>query len=233
MPNPNNIFEKESQRPNWGDALEKEHISDSYRKLFGFVESEYKTQTVYPPFSDIMRAMALTSLADVKCVILGQDPYHEPNQAMGLAFSVHAGTPVPRSLQNIYKELQTEYGYDVPCNGDLRPWAQQGVLLLNAVLTVRAHQPASHASKGWEAYTDNILSVLNMQDRPIVYLLWGNFAKSKKALLDNPKHLILESTHPSPFSASYGFFGCGHFKTCNAFLEKNGILPIDWQIKDE
>lgn len=233
MPNPNNNTEKENQRRAWHDALANEHASPQYKQLFDFVASEYKTQTVYPPFSDIMRAMSLTELTDVKCVIIGQDPYHEPNQAMGLAFSVHTGTPVPRSLQNIYKELHAEYGYDVPVNGDLRPWATQGVLLLNAILTVRAHQPASHAGKGWEQYTDNILSVLNKQDQPIVYMLWGNFAKTKKTLLDNPKHLILESTHPSPFSASYGFFGCGHFKTCNAFLEKNGILPIDWQIKNK
>lgn len=223
MPKPNN----------WSEALAGMHASDEYRRLFQFVTEEYKTQTVYPPFNEVMSALALTEIQNVKCVILGQDPYHEPNQAMGLAFSVHQETPIPRSLQNIYKELQNEYGYKIPSTGDLRPWAEQGVLLLNAILTVRAHQPASHAGKGWEQYTDNILSILNEQDQPIVYILWGNFAKTKKTLLTNPNHLILESTHPSPFSANYGFFGSGHFKACNTFLQKNGVPPIDWQIQTD
>lgn len=217
---------------NWASELAVEHSKPYYKELFDFVENEYNTKTIYPPKDKIMNATALTPLDNVKCVILGQDPYHEPNQAMRLAFSVNKNVAIPRSLQNIYKELHDELGCYIPNNGDLTYWAEQGVLLLNSVLTVQAGKAASHSNHGWEQYTDSILSIVNKQNRPIVYMLWGNFAKSKKPLLTNPNHLILESTHPSPFSAGYGFFGCGHFKKCNDFLVKNNLSPIDWQISN-
>lgn len=214
----------------WNEALAQEHAKPYYKELYNFVQEEYKTNTVYPPQNKILNALSTTPLENVKCVILGQDPYHGPNQAMGLSFSVNKDVAIPKSLQNIYKELHDELGCYIPDNGDLTPWARQGVLLLNAVLTVRAGQPTSHSKKGWEQYTDAMLKIVNEQDRPIVYMLWGNFAKSKAEFLNNPKHLILKTTHPSPFSAAYGFFGCGHFAKCNEFLKKNGMTPIDWQI---
>lgn len=214
----------------WNEALAQEHAKPYYKELYNFVQEEYKTNTVYPPQNKILNALSTTPLENVKCVILGQDPYHGPNQAMGLSFSVNKDVAIPKSLQNIYKELHDELGCYIPDNGDLTPWARQGVLLLNTVLTVRAGQPTSHSKKGWEQYTDAMLKILNEQDRPIVYMLWGNFAKSKAEFLNNPKHLILKTTHPSPFSAAYGFFGCGHFAKCNEFLKKNGMTPIDWQI---
>lgn len=217
---------------NWETELATEHSKPYYKELFEFVESEYATKTIYPPKDKIMNATATTPLDAIKCVILGQDPYHEPNQAMGLAFSVNKNVSIPRSLQNIYKELNSELGCYIPNNGDLTYWAEQGVLLLNSVLTVQAGKAASHQNKGWEQYTDAILSIVNKQNRPIVYMLWGNFAKSKKSLLTNPNHLILETSHPSPYSAGYGFFGCGHFKKCNEFLEANNLSPIDWQISN-
>lgn len=215
---------------NWEKLNAEEQQKDYYHKLYDFVTNEYKNNTCYPPFDKILNALNLTPYENVKCVILGQDPYHEPNQAMGLSFSVAPGVAIPRSLQNIYKELKYELGCYIPNNGDLTKWAKQGVLLLNSVLTVRAHDAASHSGQGWETYTDAILSELNKKDTPVVFLLWGNFAKSKRSLITNPKHLILEATHPSPFSASSGFFGCNHFSKCNDFLTKNGMTPIDWQI---
>lgn len=217
---------------NWETFNENEKSKEYYNDLYDFVKKEYETTTCYPPFEKILNALNLTPYDDVKCVILGQDPYHEPNQAMGLSFSVEPGVTIPRSLQNIYKELHDELGCYIPNNGDLTKWAKQGVLLLNSVLTVRAHKAASHADHGWETYTDAILSELNKKDTPIVFLLWGNFARSKKTLITNPKHLILEATHPSPFSASSGFFGCNHFKKCNDYLATNGLSPIDWQIEN-
>lgn len=216
----------------WEKLNAAEQQKDYYDKLYDFVTNEYKNNTCYPPFEKILNALNLTPYENVKCVILGQDPYHEPNQAMGLSFSVEPGVTIPRSLQNIYKELHDELGCYIPNNGDLTKWAKQGVLLLNSVLTVRAHKAASHADHGWETYTDAILSELNKKDTPIVFLLWGNFARSKKTLITNPKHLILEATHPSPFSASSGFFGCNHFKKCNDYLTTNGLSPIDWQIEN-
>lgn len=216
----------------WEKLNATEQQKDYYDKLYDFVTNEYKNNTCYPPFEKILNALNLTPYENVKCVILGQDPYHEPNQAMGLSFSVEPGVTIPRSLQNIYKELHDELGCYIPNNGDLTKWAKQGVLLLNSVLTVRAHKAASHADHGWETYTDAILSELNKKDTPIVFLLWGNFARSKKTLITNPKHLILEATHPSPFSASSGFFGCNHFKKCNDYLTTNGLSPIDWQIEN-
>ena len=216
----------------WEKLNAAEQQKDYYDKLYDFVTNEYKNNTCYPPFEKILNALNLTPYENVKCVILGQDPYHEPNQAMGLSFSVEPGVTIPRSLQNIYKELHDELGCYIPNNGDLTKWAKQGVLLLNSVLTVRAHKAASHADHGWETYTDAILSELNKKDTPIVFLLWGNFARAKKTLITNPKHLILEATHPSPFSASSGFFGCNHFKKCNDYLTTNGLSPIDWQIEN-
>lgn len=216
----------------WNTALAYEVNKPYFKELHDFLETEYNTQTIYPTLDNVMKALDLTPLDEVKCVILGQDPYHEPGQAMGLSFSVPKNTAIPRSLQNIYKELQSEYNYDIPNNGDLTPWAKQGVLLLNSVLTVRAHAAGSHANHGWENYTDAILKALNEQNRPIVYLLWGNYARSKAPLITNKQQLVLETTHPSPFSADRGFMGCGHFKKCNEFLMTCGIAPINWQIQD-
>jgi uracil-DNA glycosylase len=217
---------------NWNEINNVEKQKPYFTNLNQFVNNEYQAGTCYPPYEKIFDAIKLTPYENVKCVILGQDPYHEPNQAMGLSFSVMPGVTIPRSLQNIYKELHDELGCYIPNNGDLTSWANQGVLLLNSVLSVRAHQAASHSGHGWETYTDALLTALNKKDEPIVFMLWGKFAKSKKSLITNPKHLILESTHPSPFSASYGFFGCGHFKSCNNFLVAHGKTPIDWQIKN-
>jgi Uracil-DNA glycosylase (EC 3.2.2.-) len=222
---------KKGRKMTWTEALAEEHKKPYYKDLYNFIQQEYNTNTVYPPKDKIMTATALTPLENVKCVILGQDPYHGPNQAMGLAFSVNRGVATPPSLRNIYIELNREFGYPIPNHGDLSNWGRQGVLLLNAVLTVRAGSPTSHAGHGWETYTDKIISIVNEQDRPIVFLLWGNYAKAKKSLLNNPKHLILETTHPSPYSASSGFLGCNHFKIANEFLLKNGAKAIDWQIK--
>lgn len=217
----------------WNIINNQEKEKPYFKELCHFVRKEYKQNTCYPPYEKIFNAIQTTPFEQVKCVILGQDPYHEPGQAMGLSFSVEKDTAIPRSLQNIYKELQNELNCYIPDNGDLTPWAKQGVLLLNSVLSVRAHQAASHQNHGWEIYTDALLSALNKKETPVVFMLWGNFAKSKKPLIINPKHLVLESSHPSPFSVNYGFFGCGHFKSCNEFLKKNKMKPIDWQIPDK
>ena len=187
---------------------------------------------IYPPSTDIFNAFAFTPLPEVKVVILGQDPYHEPGQAMGLSFSVHKGIRIPPSLVNIYAELQDDLGCYVPDNGDLTKWARQGVLLLNTVLTVRAHQANSHRGIGWEEFTDAAIRVLAEEDRPMVFILWGTPARKKKALLHNPKHMILESPHPSPLSAYGGFFGSRPFSKTNAYLEQCGLSPIDWQIEN-
>ena len=216
----------------WAEALKPEYSKDYYRKLFSFVGKEYSTNAVYPPGDDIFNAFHLTPLRDVKVVIIGQDPYHEPGQAHGLSFSVKPGVDIPPSLQNIYKELQDDLGCYIPDNGYLVKWAKQGVLLLNAVLTVRAHQAASHQGKGWEEFTDAAIRVVNEVDRPVVFMLWGSFARSKRSMLTNPKHLILEAPHPSPLSAYRGFFGCHHFSKANEFLKENGVSEIDWQIEN-
>ncbi len=216
----------------WADALSQEFKKDYYNKLFSFIVNEYKTQIVYPAADDIFNAFHLTPLKDVKCVIIGQDPYHEPGQAHGMAFSVRPDVDIPPSLQNIYKELNTDLGCKIPNNGYLAKWAEQGVLLLNAILTVRAHSAASHQGHGWEQFTDAVIDAVNKEDRPIVFMLWGRFARSKKIMLTNPKHLILEAPHPSPLSAYNGFFGCHHFSECNKFLSEHNISPIDWQIED-
>ena len=217
----------------WLPALDQEFHKAYYRDLFTFVKQEYNTHVIYPPADDIFNAFALTPLSEVKVLILGQDPYHNEHQAHGLSFSVLPDQKdIPPSLQNIYKELQDDLGCKIPNNGYLKKWADQGVLLLNTVLTVRAHQANSHQGRGWEQFTDAIIQAVNAQDRPIVYMLWGRPAQSKITMLTNPKHLILKAPHPSPLSAYRGFFGCRHFSQANAFLEKNGIAPIDWQIED-
>ena len=216
----------------WLPALEPEFKKDYYKNLYKFVISEYNTRTIYPPADDIFNALHLTPLKDVKVLILGQDPYHEPGQAHGLSFSVLPGQDTPPSLVNIYSELQNDLGCYIPNNGYLKKWADQGVLLLNTVLTVRAHNANSHKGRGWEQFTDAIIRALNNEDRPIVYLLWGKPAQSKEVMLNNPKQLVLKAPHPSPLSAYRGFFGCKHFSKCNEFLEKNNIAPIDWQIEN-
>ncbi len=215
----------------WLPALKEEFSKDYYKKLFEYVKEEYAHNVVYPPSEDIFNALHLTPLKDVKVLILGQDPYHEPGQAHGLSFSVLPGkADTPPSLVNIYKELHDDMGCEIPNNGYLKKWADQGVLMLNTVLTVRAHQANSHQGKGWEKFTDAIIRAVNEKDEPVVYMLWGRPAQMKKYMLNNPKHLILEAPHPSPLSAYRGFFGCKHFSKCNEFLEKNGLEPIDWQI---
>ena len=217
----------------WLEAVGDEFKKPYYKKLYEFVKNEYSTSVVYPPSEDIFNAMHFTPLKDVKVLILGQDPYHEPGQAHGLSFSVLPGkADTPPSLVNIYKELNDDLGCYIPNNGYLKKWADQGVLLLNTVLTVRAHAANSHQGKGWEQFTDSIIKAVNSQDRPIVYMLWGRPAQMKAPMLDNPKHLVLKAPHPSPLSAYRGFFGCKHFSQCNDFLSKNGVSPIDWQIEN-
>lgn len=217
----------------WDHLLAEEFQKDYYQNLRKILIHEYKTQTVYPDMYDIYQALKLTPYHDVKVVLLGQDPYHGPNQAHGLSFSVKKGVKIPPSLQNIFKELKNDLGCNPPENGDLTKWGKQGVLLLNATLTVRAGQPNSHQSIGWELLTNQIVSLLDQREKPMVFLLWGANAKKKQALIKNPSHLVLTSAHPSPFSANYGFFGCRHFSKTNMFLEKNGISPIDWNLANE
>lgn len=214
------------------NIIESESKKDYYINLKKFVDNEYANKTIYPERKNIYAALEKTPYENVKVVILGQDPYHGEGEAHGLSFSVCPGIKIPPSLKNIYKELNAELGCYIPNNGYLDKWARQGVLLLNAVLTVEKDTPASHKGKGWEILTDKIIEEINKKDEPVVFLLWGNFAKSKESLLTNPKHLVLSSAHPSPFSARHGFFGNNHFKTANEFLEKNGIKPIDWQIEN-
>ena len=216
----------------WQQPLEVEFKKPYYKDLYKKVLEEYRSRQIFPNPDDIFNAFHLTPLKDVKVVILGQDPYHNDGQAHGLCFSVKPDVEVPPSLVNIYKELQDDLGCRIPNNGYLVKWAKQGVLMLNTVLTVRAHQANSHRGIGWEQFTDAVIRAVDAQDRPIVFLLWGRPAQMKKSMLHNPKHLILEAPHPSPLSAYRGFFGCKHFSQTNAFLEKNGLAPIDWQIED-
>ena len=215
----------------WQQPLEVEFKKPYYKDLYKKVLEEYRSRQIFPNPDDIFNAFHLTPLKDVKVVILGQDPYHNDGQAHGLCFSVKPDVEVPPSLVNIYKELQDDLGCRIPNNGYLVKWAKQGVLMLNTVLTVRAHQANSHRGIGWEQFTDAVIRAVDAQDRPIVFLLWGRPAQMKKSM-HNPKHLILEAPHPSPLSAYRGFFGCKHFSQTNAFLEKNGLAPIDWQIED-
>ena len=216
----------------WLPAMGGEFKKPYYVELYKFVREEYGARQIFPPAEDIFNAFHLTPLKDVKVVIIGQDPYHNEGQAHGLCFSVKPEVDIPPSLVNIYQELRDDLGCYVPNNGYLVKWAKQGVLLLNTVLTVRAHAANSHRGKGWEEFTDAAIKVLNQQDRPIVYLLWGRPAQMKKSMLNNPKHLILEAPHPSPLSSYRGFFGSKPFSQANRFLEANGVEPIDWQIDE-
>ena len=216
----------------WLPAVNAEFKKPYYADLYKFVKEEYSKVAVFPPADEIFSALHLTPLSKVKVVIIGQDPYHNVGQAHGLCFSVRPEVDIPPSLVNIYKELQSDLGCKIPNNGYLVKWAEQGVLLLNTVLTVRAHQANSHQGKGWEQFTDAIIRAVNAEDRPIAYLLWGRPAQSKMSMLDNPKHKVFTAPHPSPLSAHRGFFGCKHFSQANKFLEENGLEPIDWQIED-
>lgn len=214
----------------WDELLKDEFAKEYYQKLRVFLVNEYNHYTVYPNMYDIFNALRYTAYKDVKVVILGQDPYHGPNQAHGLCFSVKKGVPAPPSLENIYQELHNDLGCSIPNHGELTKWCKQGVLLLNTVLTVRRGQANSHKGKGWEILTDEIIRKLNQREQPIVFLLWGRNAQEKRSLLTNPSHLILTCSHPSPYSVNYGFFGCRHFSKANAFLAEHHIEPIDWQI---
>lgn len=216
----------------WLDALKGEFKKPYYKELFNKVNEEYRTRLIFPPADDIFNAFHLTPLSKVKVVILGQDPYHNNGQAHGLCFSVKKGVEVPPSLVNIYKELHDDLGCKIPNHGCLTKWAEQGVLMLNTVLTVRAHQANSHRGIGWEEFTDAAIRVLAAQDRPMVFILWGKPAQSKKSMLDPDKHLILEAPHPSPLSAYRGFFGSKPFSKTNAYLTAHGLEPIDWQIEN-
>lgn len=214
----------------WGQHLKEEMTQPYYRQLRQFLIGEYSTKQVYPDMYSIFNALHYTSYADTKVLILGQDPYHEPGQAHGLSFSVQPNVPPPPSLVNIFKELETDLGCTVPNNGCLEPWARQGVLLLNTVLTVQAHRANSHRDKGWEIFTDKIISLLNQREKPVAFILWGSPARRKKAMITNPQHFIVESPHPSPLSAYRGFFGSRPFSKVNKFLESVGEKPINWQL---
>lgn len=216
----------------WDEILKGEFDKEYYRCLRRVLVNEYRTQTVFPPPECIFNALKLTPYSEVKVVILGQDPYHEPNQAHGLAFSVLPGVKIPPSLLNIYKELQSELGCYIPNNGFLEKWARQGVLLLNATLTVREAQANSHSRLGWDIFTDTVVRHINEREDPAVFLLWGANAKKKQEMITSPRHTILTSAHPSPLSASRGFFGCGHFKETNRILHSWGKSGIDWQIEN-
>ena len=216
----------------WDEMIQEEFQKEYYIKLREFLSKEYQENTIYPPAEDLFNALRYSSYSDTKVVILGQDPYHNDGQAHGLCFSVKPDVEIPPSLVNIYQELQEDCGCYIPNNGYLEKWAKQGVLLLNTVLTVRAHQANSHRGIGWEQFTDAAIQILNEQDRPMVFLLWGRPAQMKRSMLTNPKHLILEAPHPSPLSAYRGFFGCRHFSKANAFLESQGLSTIDWQIEN-
>lgn len=229
-------FTKESWKSminsDWKELLSDEFDKEYFQKLNEFLKEEYKNYEVFPKRDNIFEALNHTSFKDTKILILGQDPYHNDGQAHGLAFSVLPGVKTPPSLKNIYKELNSEYGYFIPDNGYLIDWADQGVLLLNTSLTVRAHEANSHSKKGWEKFTDKIIEILNDREEPVIFILWGNNAKKKIKLIDSEKHYILEGVHPSPLSASRGFFGCNHFKKANDILESIGKTKIDWQIKN-
>lgn len=216
----------------WDELLKNEFSKEYYLKLRSFLAEEYKTHTIYPDMYDIFNAFKLTSYNDTKIVIFGQDPYHEPEQAHGLAFSVQCGVKIPPSLLNMYKELNSELGCYIPNNGYLEKWAKQGVMLLNTSLTVRRSEANSHRNKGWETFTDAVAHLYNQREKTIIFMLWGNNAKEKMKIITNPNHVILTAAHPSPLSASRGFFGCGHFKTANNILKREGAEPIDWQIEN-
>lgn len=212
----------------WSDFVFEEIEQPYYQRLRKFLKNEYKTKTVYPDMYDIFNALKWTPLKDVKVVILGQDPYHDENQAHGLAFSVKPGISLPPSLKNIYREIETDLNVRMPQSGYLKSWADQGVLLLNTVLTVRAHQAASHQNMGWEIFTDHIIDKIAAENRPIVFILWGKKAQAKEEKIKNPLHLVIKSPHPSPLSASRGFFGSKPFSKTNDYLIENNLKPIDW-----
>lgn len=214
----------------WDDALRDEFEKKYFKDILDFIDAEYSTKTVYPPMDEIFNAFRLTPLDNVKVVILGQDPYHEKGQAHGLAFSTPDGHPIPRSLSNIFKEISAEFDYQIPLSGCLEKWALDGVFLLNTVLTVEEGNANSHKDCGWQIFTDRVIEILNRQSQPIVFLLWGKQAEKKSVLLDNPNHLVLVTSHPSPFSARRGFLGCNHFRLANDFLSENGGEPVDWEL---
>ena len=215
----------------WDIVLSEEYKKDYFLKLKEFVLSEYNSKTIYPPIREVFNAFYYTPYKEVRVVILGQDPYHGDGQAEGLSFSVKEGINKPPSLVNIFKELHDDLGYDIPKNGSLVSWAKQGILLLNAVLTVEANKAASHKGRGWEIFTDSVIKALNKREEPIVFILWGSYARSKKILITNPNHYVLESAHPSPLSAYNGFFGSRPFSKTNNFLKSKGLKEIDWGIK--
>lgn len=215
----------------WDELLRKEWEEPYYRELRAFLASEYRSRVIFPPMNDIFNAFKLCAYENVKVVILGQDPYHGDGQAHGLAFSVKKGVEIPPSLKNIYKEMESDIGFHAPAHGCLEGWAKQGVFLLNTALTVRCGQPLSHRGKGWEIFTDHVISLLSAREKPMVFLLWGANARSKRSLIDASRHLVLEAPHPSPLSAFAGFFGCRHFSKANAFLERQGE-GVDWRLDD-
>ncbi len=215
----------------WDNKLSEEYKKEYFTELMNFVKDEYEKKTIYPKKNEVFNAFRYTDFDNVKVVILGQDPYHGPNQAEGLSFSVSNEVLKPPSLQNIFKELESDLGIHFPKSNSLKPWAKQGVLLLNAVLTVEEHKPTSHKGRGWEIFTDDVIKILNEKEEPLVFILWGAYARSKKELITNPKHLIIESAHPSPFSARNGFFGSKPFSRTNAFLKSKGLKEIDWTIE--
>ncbi len=214
------------------EVLDREKEKEYFKNLTEFINNEYATKEIFPPRDSVMNAMKYTPYKNVKVVIVGQDPYHGVGEAHGLSFSVNPHIAIPPSLKNIYKELNKELGLYIPNNGYLMKWAKEGVLLLNSVLTVVKDTPASHRGKGWETFTDEIIKAVNEKTTPVVFLLWGNYARNKKSIITNPIHLVLETSHPSPFSVRNGFDGCGHFKKTNEFLIEHGEKPIDWQIEN-
>ncbi len=216
----------------WDTLLAKEFEKDYYKKLRAFLAKEYSQKQIFPDMYDIFNALKYTSYEDVKAVIIGQDPYHGPNQAHGLCFSVKKGIEPPPSLKNIYKELKSDIGFEAPAHGELIKWAKEGVLMLNTVLTVRSGEANSHKGMGWEIFTDKVIKLLNDREKPVVFILWGGNARRKKELIKNPIHKILESAHPSPLSAYNGFFGCKHFSKTNEILKTMGEEPIDWSLED-
>ena len=215
----------------WDNLLKEEVNKDYFKTLINYINEEYKEKTIYPKKTEVFNAFKYTDYDNVKVVILGQDPYHGPNQAEGLSFSVSNEVIKPPSLKNIFKELESDLGIPFPEYNSLKPWAKEGVLLLNAVLTVEEHKPASHANKGWETFTDEIIKILNKKEEPVVFILWGNYAREKKAYITNPIHYVIESPHPSPFSARNGFFGSKPFSKTNEFLKSKGIKEINWNVE--
>lgn len=214
----------------WDEILKDEFEKPYYKELRAFLKREYSTRRIYPEMNDIFNSLKCSSFKDTRVVIIGQDPYHGAGQAHGMCFSVKKGVEPPPSLKNIFKELESDVGFKIPDHGELTSWAKQGVLLLNTVLTVREGAPNSHKGKGWESFTDRVISELNKKDTPVVFLLWGANAKAKAKIIDNPRHVKLETVHPSPLSAYGGFFGCKHFSKTNEILIASGQKPIDWQI---